>query len=68
MIDSTCMFSITANLGNAKTAITHPVTTTHGRLTDEEKAKAGISDSLIRVAVGLEDIEDIKADSKLGLA
>ncbi|MDH5570435.1 MAG: O-succinylhomoserine sulfhydrylase [Gammaproteobacteria bacterium] len=67
LIDSTRMVSITANLGDAKTTITHPATTTHGRLTDEEKAKAGISDSLIRIAVGLEDINDIKADLKQGL-
>ena len=67
VIDSTNMVSITANLGDAKTTITHPATTTHGRLTDEEKAESGISDSLIRIAVGLEDIEDIKTDLKQGL-
>ncbi len=67
VIDATRLLSITANLGDAKTTITHPATTTHGRLTDEERAQAGISDGLIRVAVGLEDIEDIKADLGRGL-
>jgi O-succinylhomoserine sulfhydrylase len=61
------MLSLTANLGDAKTTIVHPATTTHGRLTDEDRAAAGISQSLIRVAVGLEDIIDIKADLELGL-
>ncbi|MDH5777181.1 MAG: PLP-dependent transferase, partial [Gammaproteobacteria bacterium] len=50
-----------------KTTITHPATTTHGRLTDEERQQAGISDGLIRIAVGLENIEDIKADLVRGL-
>lgn len=67
-IDATKMVSITANLGDAKTTITHPGTTTHGRLSDEEKQAAGITDNLIRVAVGLEDLEDIKADMARGLA
>jgi O-succinylhomoserine sulfhydrylase len=67
-IDATRMISITANLGDAKTTITHPATTTHGRLSPEERAKAGISDSLIRVAVGLEDYEDIKTDLARGMA
>jgi O-succinylhomoserine sulfhydrylase len=62
LIDSTSMVSITANLGDTKTTITHPATTTHGRLTDAERAAAGISDGLVRIAVGLEDIEDIKGD------
>ena len=62
------MLSITANLGDAKTTITHPATTTHGRLTEVEKEEAGIGDGLIRIAVGLEDIEDIKADLQRGLA
>ncbi|MES9956506.1 MAG: O-succinylhomoserine sulfhydrylase [Sedimenticola sp.] len=65
LIDATRMLSITANLGDAKTTITHPATTTHGRLSDEEKALAGITDGLIRVAVGLEEIEDIQADLRL---
>ncbi len=67
LIDATRMLSITANLGDAKTTITHPATTTHGRLSDEERARAGISDGLIRVAVGLEAIEDIKADLARGM-
>ena len=60
------MLSITANLGDTKTTITHPATTTHGRLSAEDKAASGITDGLIRVAVGLEDIADIKADSGAG--
>ena len=68
IIDNTQMLSITANLGDAKTTITHPATTTHGRLTDEERQEAGIQPGLIRIAVGLEDIEDIKADLQRGLA
>lgn len=67
VIDATRLLSITANLGDTKTTITHPATTTHGRLTDEERQQAGISDGLIRIAVGLEDIEDIKADILRGL-
>ena len=67
VIDNTRMLSLTANLGDAKTTIVRPATTTHGRLTDEARAAAGISDGLIRVAVGLEDIVDIKADLELGL-
>jgi O-succinylhomoserine sulfhydrylase len=62
VIDATRMLSITANLGDTKTTITHPATTTHGRLTPEERAAAGIGEGLIRVAVGLEDLEDIQAD------
>ena len=67
LIDATQMLSITANLGDTKTTITHPATTTHGRLTPEQRAEAGISDGLIRLAVGLEDIEDIKADLLRGM-
>lgn len=67
VIDSTKMLSLTANLGDAKTTIVHPATTTHGRLSDEARSAAGIDDSLVRVAVGLEDIIDIKADLELGL-
>lgn len=67
-IDATRMVSITGNLGDAKTTITHPATTTHGRMSAEDRARAGIRDTLIRLSVGLEDIEDIKADLKLGLA
>ncbi len=67
LIDATRMISITANLGDTKTMITHPATTTHGRLTPEQRQSTGISDSLVRVAVGLEDIEDIKADLARGM-
>ncbi len=68
VIDATRMLSITANLGDAKTTITHPATTTHGRLSPEEKARSGITEGLIRVAVGLEDLADIQADLDPGLA
>lgn len=67
VIDATKLLSITANLGDTKTTITHPATTTHGRLSDEERQNAGISDGLVRVAVGLENIEDIKSDLVRGL-
>ncbi len=67
-IDGTRMVSITANLGDTKTTITHPATTTHGRLTPEERASAGIGDGLIRLAVGLENLEDIRADLARGFA
>ena len=62
LIDHTRMLSITANLGDAKSTITHPATTTHGRLSVEEKAAAGIGEGLIRIVVGLEAIEDIRSD------
>ncbi len=68
VIDQTRFLSITGNLGDAKTTITHPATTTHGRLSDEAKANAGITENLIRVAVGLEHIDDIKADLDRGLS
>ncbi len=67
LIDATKLLSITANLGDTKSTITHPGTTTHGRLTPEQRDEAGISDGLIRIAVGLEDIEDIKADLLRGM-
>lgn len=67
-IDATEMLSITGNLGDVKTTITHPGTTTHGRMSPEERADAGIKDNLIRVSVGLEDLDDIKADLSRGLA
>ncbi len=66
-IDATRLLSITANLGDSKSTITHPATTTHGRLTPDERAQAGIRDSLIRIAVGLEDLEDLKRDLARGL-
>jgi len=67
VIDATQMLSITANLGDTKTTITHPATTTHGRLSPEARAAAGISEGLIRIAVGLEDVADIQADLARGL-
>ncbi|MXZ80012.1 MAG: O-succinylhomoserine sulfhydrylase [Gammaproteobacteria bacterium] len=67
MIDGTKMLSITGNLGDAKTTITHPATTTHARISQQERDRAKITDSLIRVSVGLEHIEDIIADLECGL-
>ncbi len=67
LIDSTEIISVTANLGDTKSTITHPATTTHGRLTPEARAEAGIGDGLVRIAVGLEDLSDIKADLEKGL-
>ncbi len=67
VIDATKLHSITANLGDTKSTITHPATTTHGRLTDQQRAETGIGEGLIRIAVGLEDLDDIKADLALGL-
>jgi O-succinylhomoserine sulfhydrylase len=67
LIDATRLLSITANFGDAKSTITHPATTTHSRLSAEERAIAGVSDGLLRVSAGLEDIEDIKADLSRGL-
>jgi len=65
-IDNTRLVSLTANLGDAKTTIVHPATTTHGRLTAQQREEAGIRDSLIRIAVGLENIEDLKKDMHRG--
>ncbi|RTZ71391.1 MAG: O-succinylhomoserine sulfhydrylase [Gammaproteobacteria bacterium] len=67
VIDSMQMISITANLGDVKSTVTHPATTTHGRLTPEQRADAGISDGLIRISAGLEDVADIQADIERGL-
>ena len=67
VVDSTQLLSITANLGDTKTTITHPASTTHGRITPEARAAAGIGDGLLRVAVGLEAVADIKADLARGL-
>ena len=67
VIDATRMVSITANLGDTKTTITHPTTTTHSRMTPEQRAAAGIGDGLLRVAVGLEAITDIRKDLSRGL-
>ena len=68
VIDAVQIMSHTANLGDAKTTIVHPGTTTHGRLTQEERVSAGITDNLIRVAVGLEHVDDLRADLQRGLA
>lgn len=62
LIDATQLISITANLGDAKSTITHPATTTHSRVTAEARAAAGIQDGLVRIAVGLEHVDDLKAD------
>ncbi|NOS75078.1 MAG: O-succinylhomoserine sulfhydrylase [Methyloglobulus sp.] len=67
LIDATEMISITANLGDVKTTITHPATTTHGRLAPEVRELAGIKDGLVRISVGLENLEDIKGDLARGL-
>ena len=67
VIDSARIMSITANLGDTKTTITHPATTTHGRLTPEQRAESGVSEGLVRVSVGLEDVDDLKADLERGL-
>ena len=66
-INATTMVSLTANLGDAKTTIVHPATTTHGRLTDEERQRAGITENLIRLSVGLEEVRDIMADLQRGI-
>ena len=67
VIDSTQVCSITANLGDTKTTITHPATTSHGRLSEDQRRAAGIGQGLIRVAAGLEYIDDLKADLARGL-
>jgi O-succinylhomoserine sulfhydrylase len=67
VIDSTRLISITANLGDVKTTVTHPATTTHGRISPEARAAAGITEGLVRVAVGLEALGDLKADLERGL-
>ncbi len=67
LIDATRLISITANLGDAKSTITHPATTTHGRLTPQERERAGILEGLVRISVGLEDVADIQGDLERGL-
>ncbi|EQD68720.1 Cys/Met metabolism, pyridoxal phosphate-dependent enzyme, partial [mine drainage metagenome] len=67
VVDATRLISITANLGDAKTTITHPATTTHGRISARQRAEAGIRDGLLRVSVGLESVEDIMTDLARGL-
>ena len=68
VIDSTCLISITANLGDAKSTLTHPATTTHARISQEARDAAGISDGLLRIAVGLEAVQDLQADLARGLS
>ena len=68
VVDATRVVSITANLGDTKTTLTHPASTTHGRITPEAREAAGIRESLLRVAVGLESVDDIKDDLARGLA
>ena len=67
-IDATRVISITANFGDVKSTICHPATTTHGRLSPAEREAAGIVEGLVRVAAGLEDPADIRADLERGLA
>jgi O-succinylhomoserine sulfhydrylase len=67
-IDATRLYSITANLGDTKSTITHPATTTHHRLSDEQRADAGITDGLIRISAGLENVEDLLNDLAIGLS
>lgn len=68
LIDATAIMSLTANLGDAKTTIVHPATTTHGRLSPEQRQASGITENLIRISVGLEDADDLIADLERGLA
>jgi O-succinylhomoserine sulfhydrylase len=68
LIDATRLISITGNLGDVKTTITHPATTTHGRISAEARAAAGITEGLVRVAVGLESVADLRTDLERGLA
>jgi O-succinylhomoserine sulfhydrylase len=68
LIDATRICSITANLGDTRTTITHPATTTHGRLTPEQRRDADISEGLIRISVGLESVDDLVADLQRGLS
>lgn len=68
LINALEWLSITANLGDSKTTITHPASTTHGRLSEEARARSGITDGMLRISVGLESVEDIKADLSRGLA
>lgn len=67
VVDATRLISITANLGDTKSTITHPASTTHGRITAEARAAAGIGEGLLRIAVGLESVEDLKRDLERGL-
>ena len=68
VVDHCHLLSITANLGDTKTTITHPASTTHGRISPEARAAAGIGEGLLRIAVGLEAVEDLQADLERGLS
>lgn len=68
LIDATRLISITANLGDTKSTITHPASTTHGKLNAEQRQQTGIAEGLLRIAVGLENIEDLKTDLDIGMA
>jgi len=68
VIDGTSLCSITGNLGDARTTITHPASTTHGRMSQEDRTAAGINAGLVRLAVGLEDADDIKRDLQRALS
>ena len=68
VVDSCRLLSITANLGDTKTTLTHPASTTHGRITPEQRAAAGITENLLRVAVGLEAVVDLQNDLETGLS
>ncbi len=68
LIDACRILSITANLGDTRSTITHPASTTHSRMSPEQRAAAGIGDGLVRIAVGLEDLRDLRADLARGLA
>jgi len=67
-VDSCRLLSITANLGDTKTTLTHPASTTHGRITPEQRAAAGVSEDLLRIAVGLEAVVDLQNDLETGLS
>jgi O-succinylhomoserine sulfhydrylase len=67
VVDGCRLISITANLGDTKSTITHPASTTHGRLSPQARAEAGVEEGLLRVAVGLEAVKDVQADLARGL-
>jgi O-succinylhomoserine sulfhydrylase len=67
VVDSVRLISITANLGDTKSTLTHPATTTHGRISQENRDAAGITEGLLRIAVGLEAVKDLQADLARGL-
>ena len=67
-LNATCLMSLTANLGDVKTTICHPATSTHGRLDDADRKLMGISENMIRIAVGLESVDDLIEDCERGLA